>query len=109
MQPNSTTAATKHAVSFDVSPEDSALIQDIAYRAMGHPILRGKVKLIDLLMDLTACHANGNALRLEELLATDDANFMHDVVGIINHIDRRNGELRHCFSPRFGKPIGGAR
>lgn len=58
----------------------------------------------DLSMDLTACNANGCPLDLKKLLAFDDFNFAHDVVGIWRHIDRNNGNLLNHFLPRCSKP-----
>lgn len=55
----------------------------------------------DLAMDVSATHANGNPLRLRELLAADDFNFLHDVGGIVRHIDRNTGTLLNHFRPRF--------
>lgn len=52
-------------------------------------------------MDITACHLNGCKLRLQELLDADDSNFIHDVAGIRQHIDRTSGRLIDCFEPRF--------
>lgn len=63
--------------------------------------------VVDIVMDITAVHCNGNPLRLDELLAADDNNFAHDVFGINRHLDRRDdrpeGEplLRDYFSPRY--------
>jgi hypothetical protein len=55
-------------------------------------------------MDITACHLNGCKLDLAKLLAADDFNFAHDVLGIRRHIDRETGQLMNCFRPRFAKP-----
>lgn len=55
-------------------------------------------------MDILACHANGNPLRLDELLTADEFNFSHDVWGIRRHINRETEKLGGCFSPRFSKP-----
>lgn len=52
-------------------------------------------------MDITACHANGNPLRLAELLKADDGNFGHDVFGIRRFIDRTTGRLMGHFRPRY--------
>ena len=52
-------------------------------------------------MDFTAVHANGNPLRLADLLAADDFNFAHDAFGIARHLNRTNGQLENCFLPRF--------
>lgn len=40
-------------------------------------------------------------LKLEELLAADDSNFVHDAFGIYNHMNRTTGKLEGCFLPRF--------
>ncbi len=53
------------------------------------------------IMDIDACHSNGNPLKLQELLETDDVNFAHDVFGIRQHIDRITGRLQDCFVPRY--------
>lgn len=55
-------------------------------------------------MNITACVANGNPLRLEDLLAADDFNFAHDVFGIDRHINRDNGKMMNFFRPRFSVP-----
>ena len=39
-------------------------------------------------------------LNLDLLLEIDDANFAHDVFGIMRHLDPKTGELRDCFVPR---------
>jgi hypothetical protein len=52
-------------------------------------------------MDIEAAHCNGNPLKLKELLEADDSNFMHDVLGIRRHINRKTGELEDCFVPRY--------
>ena len=57
-----------------------------------------------LMMDLEACHCNGNPLDLEGLLHAPDVDFFHDVNGIQYHIDRQTGELLSCFSPRSSFP-----
>jgi len=53
------------------------------------------------IMDIDACHSNGNPLRLQELLDADRANFAHDVFGIRANIDRITGKLNNCFLPRY--------
>ena len=83
-------------VSFDVTRGETQLIQRIADRAEG-----GSRKKLDVLMDITACHANGCRLRLSALLAASELDFWHDVLGIAAHIDRKTGELTNCFCPRY--------
>ena len=53
-----------------------------------------------LIMDLENTH-NSVGLNLEGLLAADDLNFAHDVVGIQNHINRETKELEDFFVPRY--------
>lgn len=55
-------------------------------------------------MDVSACHASGCPLRLDDLLAADDFNFMHDIAGIDRHLNRETGELEGFFRPRFARP-----
>jgi hypothetical protein len=61
---------------------------------------RGSSKM-ELSMDIHACHCNGNPLDLGGLLAADQFNFSHDIVGIIYHINRNDGSLSDCFMPRY--------
>lgn len=44
---------------------------------------------------------NAFNLRLEDLLNADDFNFAHDIVGIVNNINRRNPTDFNLFVPRF--------
>jgi hypothetical protein len=89
----------KNEVSFDVCPGDSHLIGLIVQRAMSEGS-KG-IDRLALEMDITACHANGNKLRLMALLNADSFNFWHDVGGIARHLNRETGQLEDCFSPRF--------
>jgi len=88
--------------SFNISTKDRSLISKIASRAAGIYAEAGsQADRLHIEMDLTATHANGNPLRLADLLAADDFNLMHDVVGINRHIDRSTGKLTGFFTPRF--------
>jgi len=55
-----------------------------------------------VMMDLTACHANGCPLRLNEMLTADKFDLAHDYYGIRNNLNRSTGQLEGCFFPRFG-------
>lgn len=89
-------------VQFNVSSQDEGTIYQIAHRAMPFMERYGfDVPVLTLLMDLTAVHANGCPLRLNDLLEAPDADFVHDVFGIISKIDRDTGRLTDCFLPRF--------
>lgn len=91
--------------SFTVSAADAALIKEIAARRFVMARLRRqKCDKQHVAMNITACHANGNPLRLRDLLAADDFNFIHDVDGIDHHICRTTGKLLNHFSPRFSAP-----
>lgn len=100
-------------VKFNSSAADGAIIRKIVARAyasagnIGHTLDR-----LEVSMDITACHCNGNPLRLQELLDADDFNFWHDVGGIQQHINRSTGKLDNHFLPRFTryntKPGAGA-
>ena len=61
----------------------------------------GEYKLFTAIMDIDATHNNGCPLKLVELLAADDFNFVHDVFGIRANIDRTTGKLQNCFVPRY--------
>lgn len=94
--------------------KDAALIDKIVERALRSASLifqdqfdifgRPALDWIGLSMDITACHLNGTALRLSELLDADDANFGHDVWGIRRFIDRETGKLTDHFLPQFAQP-----
>ena len=72
----------------------------IAQRAEGMNLYKGE--RISFLMDMENADKVFN-LRLEELLNADDFNFAHDVVGIVNNIDRNNPTDFNLFVPRFAK------
>ena len=88
-------------VQFNATKFDRAIVMKIAQRA--HKELPGR-SIMDWAMDVEATHCNGNPLRLEDMLAADGFNFLHDVTGIYRHLDRDTGELKGFFVPRFSKP-----
>lgn len=89
-------------INWKINDADSELIDKIATRAQIVAEKAGWISdIMDRVMDVTACHLNGCPLRLADLLAADEFNFSHDVFGIARHIDRRTGELKDCFLPRF--------
>lgn len=92
-------------ISFETTREELEIIVKIAERAdreiFGpHGVAQTRT---DTIMDISATHANGCPLKLAELLAADDFNFVHDVAGIRRHIDRTTGKLQDCFLPRFAR------
>lgn len=92
----------KTRVDFNSTPEETMTIHLIAKRAVKlAQQLEIRLNLFELNMDITACHRNGNPLKLKELLNAKDTDFCHDVFGIRKYIDRTTGKLTQCFSPRY--------
>lgn len=89
-------------ISFEVNKNEARCIVKIIQRTMR--LMSGTtIDRVGLTMDLIACHANGCYLKLREFLEADDFNFLHDVVGIHRHLDRKTGQLDDCFVPRFAE------
>ena len=89
-------------IRWSVSKQESELIERIASRA----VRTARENRIDYdqrtaMMDITAVHANGCKLRLNDLIEADAFNFAHDIFGIRSHLDRTTGQLTDCFLPRF--------
>ena len=75
----------------------------IAQRAEAMDLYTGE--RFTFLMDIENADKAFN-LDLDALLNADDFNFAHDVIGIVNNIDRRNPTDFNLFVPRFaGKNI----
>lgn len=90
-------------ITFYVPDEEQDLIQKIVQRGREMDKKhhgRSPTKL-HCVMDICATHANGNPLRLAEMLAADNFNFAHDWYGIRRNLDRETGRLLNYFSPRF--------
>lgn len=91
-------------INWTTTREDCELIGHIAARAA---LMVERVGVdypkIELMMDLTATHANGCPLRLRDLLAADEMNFAHDIFGIRRHINRNTGKMEDSFVPRFAR------
>lgn len=85
-------------INFQTTDEEFDLIQQIVDRAVELSLTKDRMSTH---MDVVAVHKNGNPLRLADLLAADEFNFIHDIAGIYRHLDRDTGELRDFFSPRF--------
>lgn len=94
---------TSQHASFSTTKEECSLIDRVVNRFMSEHGGHVGYDRMTLSMDLSACHSNGNPLKLAELLDADDFNFTHDVAGISQHICRKSGKLLDCFSPRYSK------
>ena len=77
--------------------EETLIAIEIARRAAREGVKRD-IGLIS--MDIEACHVSGCKLDLQRLLAFPLGDFLHDVCGIIRHINRGTGALEDCFLPR---------
>lgn len=92
-------------VKFNCSKQDSILISAITERAVKEAKAAGfDYDKLETMMDIIACHANGNPLKLDQLFLADSFNFSHDVCGIRRHINRETGKLENFFRPRFSAP-----
>ena len=80
--------------------EEVQLINQIAKRAIR---LVEPLSLIQVQMDLEACHTHGCPLDLQRLLTSEPGDFAHDICGIARHLRRESGELDNCFVPRCAK------
>lgn len=91
-------------VRFDAVQEDANLITAIVLRAASLMSEDQMGERLSLAMDITAVHLNDAAIDLAKLLRAPDFDFVHDVAGIVRHIDRRTGKLGNHFFPRCAKP-----
>lgn len=85
-------------LSFSCAKADHEIIRKIADRVLE---ITEQTDRMHIIMNITACHANGCPLRLQDLLESDEFNFLHDINGIDNCIDRDTGKLTGYFLPRF--------
>ena len=83
--------------SFTTTADEVRVMARIARRAASMGIKR---QHLDLMMDLEAAH-RVCPLKLADLEHAADADFAHDVCGIIQHLDRDTGEIGGCFRPRY--------
>ena len=58
--------------------------------------------VVGVMMDLCAASLT-TPIDFEKLLKSDIHDFIHDILGIANHLDRDTGELRNCFLPRSAR------
>jgi hypothetical protein len=91
-------------LSFAISKSDSEKLIKIVDRAKAK---LGSIQYSyrEMMMDLTACHANGCRLDLDAMLAASEFDLMHDVLGIRNHLDRKTGRLMNFFEPRLAVKV----
>jgi hypothetical protein len=92
---------------FDFTPQELRLVEAIAHRLKDYgqtvPALQGKpFDFRAFIMDIMTVHCNDCPIELYQLLMSDQSDFLHDVCGIVLHIDRPSGgKLRNDFKPIF--------
>ena len=86
-------------ITWEISKEDARVISKIVKRAKNMGVKRDREALS---MDIQAAHEKC-PLRLEDLLKAENFDFLHDVIGIVNHLDRETGELEDYFVPRYAR------
>jgi hypothetical protein len=76
------------------------LIEKIAARAETKMWPNADCNKLTIMTAIEACHCNGNPLDLQRLLEANDGDFLHDVFGIVENINRETGRIKNYFSPR---------
>lgn len=86
-----------------LSPEEREAVDRIVTRAVAL-YRRGRItrERADIMIDISVVH-HKLPLRLLEMAEAPDFDLIHDISGINRHLDRKTGELRDCFVPRFAR------
>lgn len=66
----------------------------------GYPNRGGYPDRVTIMMDIDNADKQFN-LRLDDFLNAEPFDFMHDVCGIVQNIDRETGKIGNLFVPRF--------
>ena len=80
--------------------ETIKVIGEIADRAIAFNPSYDKTVVV---MDLLALYDTGVKMRWEELLNAPALDFMHDINGINQHLNRNTYKLEDGFCPRYAK------
>jgi len=86
-------------INLDALPGDVDLIANIVRRT--NDLDLKEIDMVSLMLDITATHLNDTPLDLKGLLDAELTDFVHDVFGIMKHINRRAGKLEDGFVPRY--------
>ncbi len=90
-------------ISFKIDGMDADHMSRVVARVLQE---RPQTDRMSLVLDLSACHANGMPLDFQAMAdAPRSFDFWHDIHGIQRHIDRETGKLQHCFVPRFARRV----
>jgi hypothetical protein len=86
-----------------IAKRDGELIARIVDRAIALAReFRVRPGRVNLFIGIAMAHQH-MPMDLDMLLTIDDANFAHDVFGIMRHIDPKTGHLLDCFVPRTAR------
>ena len=80
--------------------ETIKIISQIADRAV---TINPSYDKTTVMMDLLALLETGVEMRWDELLNAPLFDFMHDINGINQHLNRNTYKLEDCFWPRYAK------
>jgi hypothetical protein len=86
-------------INWKTSKEDLNIIGNIIMRAREEGVNRDS---LSLMMDIEATHEHC-PLRLKEFFEAPKFDFIHDIIGIINNLNKDTGELENCFLPRYAQ------
>ena len=81
-----------------MTKDEMLLIAEIAKRAEEKGLLM--FDRMSLIMDIQVAHEQFE-MKLDELLKADEIDFVHDIVGIQQNIDRKTKKVENCFLPRY--------
>jgi len=88
------------------TPADLRRIARIAERAYQRTrcFMQPAYRVPQCTRDLIAVHTHGCPLDFRKLLFATDYDFLHDILGIRYHLDRRTGRIRNNYPIRCSKP-----
>ena len=95
----------KKEVIFNYELRDQFLVDRIINRFMKDKVNSENFDKWDIELSLRASNGvNGNPnLALLRLESFDDFDFFHDMMGIVEHINKKTGELEDFFIPRCAR------
>lgn len=93
-------SARRNLAEMPLKGQDKILLDLIVRRAAR---LLPSVRPIQIEMDLVAVHRVVQPLWLRELLVAPEEDFLHDITGIMQHLDRETVTLTGHFVPRYAR------
>jgi hypothetical protein len=82
-----------------LTKEERSLILQIAQRAARE----GSLDVLDTILDLELTHSKVFRLDLKRFLLAPSADFLHDITGISNSLDRDGAKFTSLFLPRYAE------